>query len=102
MTMYQMIFLILFFGLALPSFFGLPTPSDAAAMIGNGVINAVGQYWWTRAPSLAPRSAVGPFYCFMLVWSAALGFVFWGDVPRLALLAGSTIVARLRTLPALA
>ena len=61
-------------------------------MIGNGVINAVGQYWWTRAPSLAPRSAVGPFYCFMLVWSAALGFVFWGDVPRLALLAGSTIV----------
>ena len=61
-------------------------------MLGNGVINAVGQYWWTRALSLAPPSAVGPFYYFMLVWSAALGFVFWGDMPTLALFAGSAIV----------
>ena len=56
------------------------------------MINAVGQYWWTRALSLAPPSAVGPFYYFMLVWSAALGFFFWGDVPTLALLGGSAIV----------
>jgi drug/metabolite transporter (DMT)-like permease len=61
-------------------------------MIGNGVINAVGQYWWTRALSLAPPSAAGPFYYFMLVWSAALGFVFWGDMPTLALFAGSATV----------
>ena len=92
LTMYQMIFLTLFFALPLPFFFAWPTPADATAMIGNGVINAIGQYWWTRALSLAPPSAVGPFYYFMLVWSAALGFVFWGDVPTLALLAGSAIV----------
>jgi drug/metabolite transporter (DMT)-like permease len=92
LTMYQMIFLSLFFTLALPFFFVWPTPVDAAALIANGVINAVGQYWWTRALSLAPPSAVGPFYYFMLVWSAALGFIFWGDVPTLALLAGSAIV----------
>jgi drug/metabolite transporter (DMT)-like permease len=42
--------------------------------------------------SLAPSSAVGPFYYFMLVWSTALGFIFWGDIPTLALLAGSAIV----------
>lgn len=92
LTMYQMIFLTLFFTLALPFFFTWPTSMDALAMIGNGIINAVGQYWWTRALSLAPPSAVGPFYYFMLVWSAALGFVFWGDVPTLALLGGSAIV----------
>lgn len=92
LTMYQMMFLTLFFALALPFFFTWPAPTDAAAMIGNGVINAVGQYWWTRALSLAPPSAVGPFYYFMLVWSAALGFVFWGDVPTLALIAGSAVV----------
>jgi drug/metabolite transporter (DMT)-like permease len=92
LTMYQMIFLTLFFALGLPFFFVWPTANDAAAMIANGVINGIGQYWWTRALSLAPPSAVGPFYYFMLVWSAALGFVVWGDVPTLALLDGSAIV----------
>jgi drug/metabolite transporter (DMT)-like permease len=92
LTMYQMIFLTLFFTLALPFFFAWPAPVDTAALIGNGIINAVGQYWWTRALSLAPPSAVGPFYYFMLVWSAALGFIFWGDVPTLTLLGGSAIV----------
>ena len=92
LTMYQMIFLTLFFALALPFLFTWPAPIDTAAMIANGVINAIGQYWWTRALSLAPPSAVGPFYYFMLVWSAALGFLFWGDVPTLTLLGGSTIV----------
>ena len=40
LTMYQMMFLTLFFALALPFFFTWPAPTDAAAMIGNGVINA--------------------------------------------------------------
>ncbi|MGA7254141.1 MAG: DMT family transporter [Pseudolabrys sp.] len=92
LTMYQMNFLTLFFALPLPFFFAWPTSGDAGTMLGNGVINAVGQYWWTRALSLAPPSAVGPFYYFMLVWSAALGFVFWGDVPTLALIVGSAVV----------
>jgi len=92
LTMYQMIFLTLFFALVLPFLFAWSTPVDAVAMIANGVINAIGQYWWTRALSLAPPSAVGPFYYFMLVWSAALGFLFWGDVPTLTLLGGSAIV----------
>ena len=45
-----------------------------------------------RSLSLAPPSAVGPFYYFMLVWSIVLGFVFWGDLPTIALLTGSAIV----------
>jgi len=92
LTMYQMIFLTAFFGAALPFFFTRPTGVDVVALTANGIINGFGQYWWTRALSLAPASAVGPFYYFMLVWSAALGFVFWGDVPTLTLLGGSAIV----------
>src|SRR5450830_192189 len=92
LTMYQMVFLTGFFALALPFVFTWPTAEDAAVMIANGVINGFGQYWWTRSLSLAPPSAVGPFYYFMLVWSIALGFLFWGDVPTLPLLAGSAIV----------
>ncbi len=93
LTMYQMLFMAGFFLAALPVFgFTWPTGSDAAAMVTGGVLNGFGQYWWTRALSLAPPSAVGPFYYFSLVWAMILGFVFWGDVPTLGLLAGSAIV----------
>jgi drug/metabolite transporter (DMT)-like permease len=80
------------FCIATAILFAWPSATDAIAMIGNGIINAVGQYWWTRSLSLAPPSAVGPFCYFMLVWSAALGFIFWGDVPTFTLVAGSAIV----------
>lgn len=93
LTVYQMVFLTLFFTLALPfAGFTWPTGIDLTAMLANGLINAFGQYWWTRSLTLAPPSAVGPFYYFMLVWSIALGFLFWGDIPTLPLLGGSAIV----------
>jgi drug/metabolite transporter (DMT)-like permease len=70
----------------------MPTAIDAAAMLGSGLMNGVGQYWWTRALYLAPASAVAPFYYFMLVWAMLFGFLVWGDVPTLSLLIGSAIV----------
>jgi drug/metabolite transporter (DMT)-like permease len=93
LTIYQMLFMTLFFTLALPVFgFSMPAGQDAAAMIAAGICNGFGQYWWTRALSLAPPAAVGPFYYFTLVWAMILGLVFWGDVPTLTLLTGSSIV----------
>lgn len=93
LTMYQMLFMTAFFVVAMAVFGAqVPTWRDAAAMITAGVFNGFGQYWWTRALSLAPPAAVGPFYYFALVWAMILGFVFWGDVPTLALLTGSAIV----------
>jgi drug/metabolite transporter (DMT)-like permease len=93
LTMYQMIFLTLFFALAMP-FFGAiwPTKSDLGVMLINGLFNGIGQYLWTRSLSLAPPAAVGPFYYFSLVWAIVLGFLFWGDVPSLPLIAGSLVV----------
>jgi len=93
LTIYQMGFMTLFFLLATPVFgFTWPNQTDAIAMIVVGVLNGFGQYWWTRALSLAPPSAVGPFYYFSLVWAIVLGYLFWGDIPTLTLLAGSGIV----------
>ncbi len=54
-------------------------------------LDAVGQYWWTRALYLAPASAVAPFYI-SLIWALAIGFLVWGDVPTIALLAGSAVM----------
>ena len=93
LTMYQMVFLTAFFAVAMPIFgFSWPTGLDLTVMLVNGLFNALGQYWWTRSLSFAPPAAVGPFYYFSLVWAIGLGFLFWGDIPTLTLLAGSAIV----------
>ena len=70
-----------------------PTPVDAAWIVFNGVSNAVGQYWWTRALHLAPASAVAPFNYLSLIWASILGFAVWGDVPTVSLVIGSAVVA---------
>ena len=69
-----------------------PTPVDAAMLFGTGFVNAVGQWFWTRALHLAPAAAVTPFYYLMLVWALVIGFVVWGEVPSVSLLVGSAIV----------
>jgi drug/metabolite transporter (DMT)-like permease len=92
LTMYQMVFLLGLFTLLLPFGFTWPNTKDATMMLASGALYGFGQYIWTRALSLAPTSAVGPFYYFTLVWALIIGFLFWGDVPTLPLLAGSAIV----------
>jgi drug/metabolite transporter (DMT)-like permease len=69
-----------------------PTLLDAAMMFGTGFTNAIGQWFWTKALHLAPAPAVTPFYYLMLVWALVIGFLVWGDVPSISLLAGSAIV----------
>ena len=72
--------------------FRVPTATDAALLVASGIANALAQYLWTRALHLAPAAAVSPFYYLLLVWALLIGFVFWGDVPSVGLLAGSAIV----------
>jgi drug/metabolite transporter (DMT)-like permease len=92
LTMYQLLLLTGFFALSLPFGFLAPDWTDAGVMVANGMTNALGQYLWTRSLHLAPTSAVVPFNYFSLVWATILGFLVWGDVPSLWLVAGSAIV----------
>ncbi len=92
LTLYQLLLLTCFFALALPFGFLVPSWTDAGVMVLNGMGNALGQFWWTRALYLAPTSAIVPFNYFSLVWALMLGFFIWGDVPTLPLLIGSAIV----------
>jgi drug/metabolite transporter (DMT)-like permease len=92
LTMYQMVILTVMFTALLPFGFAMPNWQDALVMLASGVFYGFGQYIWTRAMSMAPTSAVGPFYYFSLVWAIVIGFVFWGDVPTPTLLAGSAVV----------
>jgi drug/metabolite transporter (DMT)-like permease len=92
LTLYQLVLLTASFTLLLPLGWTSPTPIDAGWIVLNGVSNAIGQYWWTRALHLAPASAVAPFYYLSLIWASILGFAIWGDVPTISLVIGSTVV----------
>jgi drug/metabolite transporter (DMT)-like permease len=92
LILYQLALVTAFFALLLPLGWAWPTPADTALIVFNGVSNAVGQYWWTRALHLAPASAVAPFFYLSLVWASMLGFAIWGDVPTISLVIGSAVV----------
>jgi len=92
LILYQLALLTGLFALLLPLGWSSPTPADTAWIVFNGVSNAVGQYWWTRALHLAPASAVAPFNYLSLVWAIILGFAVWGDVPTVSLVIGSGVV----------
>jgi drug/metabolite transporter (DMT)-like permease len=92
LTIYQMTIITLCTAFLLPLGFRTPAWLDALGLAFAGVGNGIGQYWWTRALSLAPPSAVVPFNYLSLVWATALGFAIWGDRPGESLLIGSAIV----------
>jgi len=92
LLMYQLLLITIFFSLMLPFGFAVPTAWDTGWMLFNGLTNAIGQYWWTRALHLAPASAVTPFFYLSLIWAALLGYVVWGDLPTVGLLVGSSVV----------
>src|ERR1700758_2072857 len=92
LTLYQLALLTGLFALLLPLGWTSPTPVDTAWIVFNGVSNAVGQYWWTRALHLAPASAVAPLNYLSLIWASILGFAIWGDVPTVSLVIGSAVV----------
>src|SRR5207248_7158611 len=92
LLMWQMVTIAAFHSLLLVFGFRWPSFADGAMLVGSGLANATGQYAWTRALELAPTAAVSPFYYLMLVWALLIGFLVWGDVPTLGLLAGSAIV----------
>jgi drug/metabolite transporter (DMT)-like permease len=92
LTIYQLLWLSIFYGLTLPFFFVTPAWSDMPLIVGNGVCNMLGQYWWTRCLHLAPASAVVPFQYLSLIWAIGFGYALWGDVPTIGLIIGSVIV----------
>jgi drug/metabolite transporter (DMT)-like permease len=92
LTIYQLIWLSIFYGLTLPFFFVMPVWSDVPLILANGVTNVLGQYWWTRSIHLAPTSAVVPFQYLSLIWAMLFGFAVWGDMPTIGLIVGSVIV----------
>lgn len=69
-----------------------PTPAQWALLVGNGLASGACQYLTTRALFHAPVATIAPLSYTKMLWALIVGFIWFGDVPTLFVLAGSAIV----------
>lgn len=79
-------------GAVLPWQWQTPDLLGMAVMVLIGVIGGFAQYYMTQAFRLADATVVAPFNYTAILWAFALGFLIWGEIPDLAVLAGAAIV----------
>ncbi len=79
----------------LACFFGWKTPSNPEWMllIGTGLIGGAAQYCLVAAYTKAPATIIAPFDYMQLIWTAALGFFIWQELPAINAFIGAIIVA---------
>jgi drug/metabolite transporter (DMT)-like permease len=91
-TMYQSLLMTSFTLVALPFFWVTPSWGELGLLVLVGLIGGVAQWSLTEAWASAQVSAVAPYSYSALVWSMLLGWLVWGDLPGLAMLAGSVLI----------
>ncbi|MEQ1901075.1 MAG: DMT family transporter [Devosia sp.] len=89
---YNSISCTLFALLTIPFGWVMPSPTTAAMLIGAGICGGIAQVALTESFRHADMSLVAPFEYTSLVFSLIIGYLAFGDVPTLPMLAGSTIL----------
>lgn len=74
--------------------FGWITPPwrDLPYLVGIGLAGGIAQYWVTQAYRFGPASVMGAYSYTSMLWAVLFGWLVWGDVPGVMVLAGSAIV----------
>lgn len=83
----------LVFGAALaPSAWVTPSWDDAALLALLGMVAMVAHVCVNRSLKLAPASTVVPYQYTTIVWAVTFGYLVFGDVPDVWMMAGSAII----------
>ena len=69
-----------------------PSPRDLVLLMLFGVLAMLALACINRSLKLAPASVVAPYQYTLIVWAIVLGYLVFGDVPDLAMLAGAAII----------
>lgn len=69
-----------------------PTPGDAAMLVGAGLMGGVGQIFLTSSYRDADASLVAPFEYASMLFSLAIGYLIFAEVPSRAMLIGATLI----------
>ncbi|MGQ0663349.1 MAG: DMT family transporter [Pseudomonadota bacterium] len=79
--------------LLLPFGWVTPTWVDAGMLAAAGLISGASQFMWIQAFRFAPAAVAAPFTYTAMIWAVLFGYLVWGDVPTLPMVAGAVIVA---------
>ncbi len=72
--------------------FVMPSLGEFAALIGTGIFAAMGQFGLTYAYKYAPANEVSVYNYSHIIFSAGVGFLFWGEISDIYSIVGGSIV----------
>ncbi len=78
--------------LSLPFAWVTPDGGDLLLLGLLGIVATAAHFLMNRAVSLSPSAVVAPFQYTLIIWGLILGYMVWGDVPRLQAMAGSGLI----------
>ena len=78
--------------LTLPFGWVVPSPTEAALLIGAGLLGGIAQILMTSAYRFADASVVAPFDYASMLFALVIGYAVFAEVPSASTLAGSAIV----------
>jgi len=70
----------------------MPTPQQAALLVGAGFAGGIGQLLMTSCYRYADMSVIAPFEYVSLILTIIIGFVVFADVPTVTMLVGALII----------
>jgi drug/metabolite transporter (DMT)-like permease len=83
---------MVFFGGLLTIFWVTPTLPELGGLMVVGLIGGLSQLLMTYAYRHAPASTLAPFGYVSILWSTALGYLIWSELPGPRILIGAAIV----------
>jgi len=92
MVLYAVISEAIVMGVLAPFFWTPMSLFDALHMAALGLVITLGIFAFTRAYMLAPVATIAPFDYTALIWAVLFGFVFWGELPALAVWLGAGLI----------
>jgi drug/metabolite transporter (DMT)-like permease len=91
-VLWQSLLMTAFTLVVLPFFWVTPGWRDLGLLLLMGLVGGAAQWLLTEAYASAQVSSLGPYSYSSLLWSIALGWIVWGDVPAPAMLAGAALI----------
>ena len=76
----------------LPFGWVMPTPKEAALLVGAGLLGGVGQIFLTSSYREADASLVAPFDYASMIFALAIGYFVFAEVPTVTMLIGAAVV----------